>query len=185
MLRLGFDGEDLIAQVLTRASWTISARFIRRIGRERFCPDPDPSERLRERSTNKTGSGSLQPSRLDDRRLRGSGPPRRRSLRRRRLRRFLPRSPRHFYFRTSATDFLGAISTRRARSGRPNWRLSHASNSHCRPALVPMSQLAGYAGRANVASKSSALRPSSACCRIVSVMSASRHRRPNTRTTLS
>lgn len=42
MLRLGFGGEDLVAQVLARAGWKASARSVRRIGRERQRPDPVP-----------------------------------------------------------------------------------------------------------------------------------------------
>ncbi len=42
MLRLGFGGEDLVAQALTRAGWKVSARSVRRIGRERERPGPVP-----------------------------------------------------------------------------------------------------------------------------------------------
>lgn len=42
MLRRGFGGEDLVAQALTRAGWKVSARSVRRIGRERERPDPVP-----------------------------------------------------------------------------------------------------------------------------------------------
>lgn len=43
MLRLDVGGEDLVAQVLARAGWTVSARSIRRIGRERHRPEPPPT----------------------------------------------------------------------------------------------------------------------------------------------
>ena len=42
MVRLGFGGEDMIAQVLARAGWTVSARSVRRIARERHRPAPTP-----------------------------------------------------------------------------------------------------------------------------------------------
>jgi transposase InsO family protein len=45
MLRLGFGGEDLVAQALARAGWKVSARSVRRIGRERARPHPVPPPR--------------------------------------------------------------------------------------------------------------------------------------------
>ena len=42
MLRLGIGGEDLVAQTLARAGWKVSARSVRRIGREPHRPSPSP-----------------------------------------------------------------------------------------------------------------------------------------------
>jgi len=44
MLRLGFGGEDLVAQALARAGWKVSARSIRRIGRARGQPERPPPD---------------------------------------------------------------------------------------------------------------------------------------------
>ncbi len=40
MMRVGFGGEDRIAQVLSRGGWDVSARSVRRIVQERHRPDP-------------------------------------------------------------------------------------------------------------------------------------------------
>jgi hypothetical protein len=47
MIRIGVGGEDLVAQTLARAGWKVSARSVRRIGRERHGqgPAPPPSDR--------------------------------------------------------------------------------------------------------------------------------------------
>ena len=42
MARAGFGGEDRIAQVLVRAGWTVSARSVRRMGREPHRSNPTP-----------------------------------------------------------------------------------------------------------------------------------------------
>ena len=43
MIRLGVGGEDLVAQTLARAGWKVSARSVRRIGRERHGQGPPPA----------------------------------------------------------------------------------------------------------------------------------------------
>jgi transposase InsO family protein len=43
MLRLGFGGEDLVARVLARAGWKVSARSVRRMGRESQASNPTPT----------------------------------------------------------------------------------------------------------------------------------------------
>lgn len=43
MTRLGFGGQDLVARVLARAGWRVSARSVGRYRKERFGPvDPTP-----------------------------------------------------------------------------------------------------------------------------------------------
>jgi len=50
MARLGFGGEDMIARVLARAGWRVSARSVARYRRERSLPPPAP-EPLKRRTT--------------------------------------------------------------------------------------------------------------------------------------
>jgi len=42
MLQLGIGGEDMVARTLARAAWLVSARSVRRIGREPKRPTPAP-----------------------------------------------------------------------------------------------------------------------------------------------
>ena len=44
MLQFGLGGEDMVSLVLARAGWKVSARSVRRIGREKIRPNPAPTE---------------------------------------------------------------------------------------------------------------------------------------------